>query len=333
MVTSMALLKPHACERRVNGLAYGCDTVLLCVWGTPPLPLASQVIGLMRDGGETNLAIARSMLEDVHVQLPPRPDVESAAPLSDAPHQSPRLGPMPSSPQLSRQGSLSDQRAAGTCVPHLVALELDCCEWSMSCAVPCCAVVTFDNRVRRTICMCVCVCVSLFFVPPPFSFAPFSHTASLVHSTRFAPSPVRVGASTCSPEGLQAPTTDPGSVLSPSDVYLGQAVVATLLPSDVTQWLEGRLLQCRARVPGDGASPMLASASGRLRVGQRIKALWRGGGWYDGCVAVVHPNGEVDVHYDDGDVERSLPLNRVQVRTDAGAYVTVREFLKSKRNG
>ena len=83
--------------------------------------MIDTVIGLVRDGGDTNMAIARSILEDVHVSLPPRPDVVEAA-AADLPQQSPRLTAVPSPGALTRQGSGVD-RTAGAWRRVMIAVE------------------------------------------------------------------------------------------------------------------------------------------------------------------------------------------------------------------
>jgi hypothetical protein len=60
-----------------------------------PGHLCDTVVSLLREGSENSVAMARSMLEDVHVPLPPRPDTEEAPPSpSQLPQSSPRLAPM-----------------------------------------------------------------------------------------------------------------------------------------------------------------------------------------------------------------------------------------------
>ena len=127
---------------------------------------------------------------------------------------------------------------------------------------------------------------------------------------------------------------DMQSPLTPTTAFIGQAVVPTLSPADVAQWLETHLASC-VTSPSSGQSVLQGSGAtaGRLPVGCRIKALWHGGGWFDGRVSAVHANGDVDVQYDDGDSEQKLGPGRIQVRTANGALVPVPEFLKAQKNG
>ena len=65
--------------------------------------------------------------------------------------------------------------------------------------------------------------------------------------------------------------------------------------------------ECASRLSGAATSPPSGFA-----VGDRVMARWTNGSWYPGKIAQIHPDGTIDVDYDDGDKSRNLPPSKVR---------------------
>ncbi|CAE7859226.1 Edem3, partial [Symbiodinium sp. KB8] len=87
-----------------------------------PGGMVTMVTGMLREGGENQMAMARSMLADIGITLPPRPETETAQAAGAG--RSPRLGPSPLAgpallPSLSRIPSVDSPVMSPRMTPQL----------------------------------------------------------------------------------------------------------------------------------------------------------------------------------------------------------------------
>ena len=64
--------------------------------------------------------------------------------------------------------------------------------------------------------------------------------------------------------------------------------------------------------PSPGLKSYTMESGHTFQLGQRVRGKWRNGSqWYGGSIAKIHKNGCFDIHYDDGEQETNVPIDRV----------------------